>query len=91
MKRRWPVEQRSRKLSIKGVVVSSKMDKTIVVRVERLVRHTVFHKYIRRYMKYKAHDEQNLCKVGDKVLIVESRPLSREKRWRMVEILDKAK
>ena len=91
MKRRWPVEQRSRKLSIKGVVVSNKMDKTIVVRVERLVRHSVFHKYIRRYMKYKAHDEQNLCKVGDKVLIVESRPLSREKRWRMVEILDKAK
>jgi small subunit ribosomal protein S17 len=85
------VEQRSRKLSIKGVVVSSKMDKTIVVRVERLVKHAVFQKYIRRYMKYKAHDEQNLCKVGDKVLIVECRPLSREKRWRMVEILDKAK
>ena len=85
------MEPRSRKISIKGVVVSNKMDKTIVVRVERLVRHAVFHKYLRRYMKYKAHDEQNLCKVGDKVLIVESRPLSREKRWRMAEILDKAK
>ena len=50
-----------------------------------------FSKYIRRYVKYKAHDEQNICKVGDKVLIVESRPLSREKRWRMLEILEKAK
>jgi small subunit ribosomal protein S17 len=78
-------------MSIKGVVVSSKMDKTIVVRAERLVKHTVFHKYMKRFVKYKAHDEQNLCKVGDKVLIIESRPLSREKRWRMVEILDKAK
>ena len=85
------MEQRGNKIAIKGVVVSSKMDKTIVVRVQRLVKHTVFSKYIRRYVKYKAHDEKNLCKVGDKVLIVESRPLSREKRWRMVEILDKAK
>jgi small subunit ribosomal protein S17 len=85
------VEQRGNKIAIKGIVVSSKMDKTIIVRVQRLVKHTVFSKYIRRYVKYKAHDEKNLCKVGDKVLIVESRPLSREKRWRMVEILDKAK
>jgi small subunit ribosomal protein S17 len=85
------VEQRGNKITIKGVVVSSKMDKTIVVRAQRLVKHTAFRKYIRRYMKYKAHDEQNSCKVGDKVLIIESRPLSREKRWRMVEILEKAK
>lgn len=85
------MEQRSNKISVKGVVVSSKMDKTIVVRAERLVKHAVFHKYIKRYVKYKAHDEQNSCKVGDKVLIIESRPLSREKRWRMVEILGKAK
>jgi len=85
------VEQRGNKISIKGVVVSSKMDKTIVVRAERLVKHAVFHKYIKRYVKYKAHDEQNSCNVGDKVLIIESRPLSREKRWRMVEILGKAK
>ena len=84
------MEQRSNKVTIKGVVVSSKMDKTIVVRAERLVKHAVFHKYIRRYVKYKAHDEQNSCKVGDKVLIIESRPLSREKRWRMLEILQKA-
>lgn len=85
------MEQRGNKIAIKGVVVSSKMDKTIIVRVQRLVKHAAFSKYIRRYVKYKAHDEKNLCKVGDKVLIVESRPLSREKRWRMVEILDKAK
>jgi len=85
------VEQRSKKLTVKGIVVSSKMDKTVVVRAERLVKHAVFHKFIKRYVKYKAHDEQNACRVGDKVLIVESRPLSREKRWRMLEILEKAK
>jgi small subunit ribosomal protein S17 len=85
------VGQRGNKITIKGTVVSNKMDKTIVVRAERLVKHSVFHKYIKRYVKYKAHDEQNSSKVGDKVLIVESRPLSREKRWRILEILDKAK
>ncbi len=85
------MEQRGNKIAIKGVVVSNKMDKTIVVRAQRLVKHATFRKYIKRYVKYKAHDEQNSCKVGDKVLIIESRPLSREKRWRMVEILDKAK
>ncbi len=85
------MEQRGKKIAIKGVVVSSKMDKTIVVRVQRLVKHAGFHKFVRRYMKYKAHDEQNSCKMGDKVLIVESRPLSHEKRWRLVQILEKAK
>ena len=84
------VEKSNRK-TIKGVVVSNKMDKTIVVRAERLVKHPAFHKYIRRYVRYKAHDEQNLCNVGDLVLIVETRPLSKEKRWRMREILEKAK
>jgi small subunit ribosomal protein S17 len=82
---------RGNKRTIKGIVVSNKMDKTIVVRAERLVKHAVFHKYIRSYMKYKAHDEQNSCNVGDKVIIVESRPLSHDKRWRMREILEKAK
>ena len=77
--------------TIKGVVVSNKMDKTIVVRAERLVKHPVFHKYIRRHIKYKVHDEENVCNVGDQVLIVETRPLSREKRWRMREVLEKAK
>lgn len=83
--------EKSNKRTIKGVVVSDKMDKTIVVRAERLVRHPVFHKYVRRHVKYKAHDEQNVCKMGDKVLIIEARPMSRDKRWRMLEILEKAK
>ena len=75
----------------KGVVVSTKMDKTIVVKAERLVKHSVFHKYIRRHVKYKAHDEQNQCKLGDTVLIIEARPMSKDKRWRMLEILERAK
>ena len=83
--------ERGNKRVITGVVVSNKMDKTIVVRAERLVKHPVFHKYIRRHMKYKAHDEQNVCNIGDKVLIVVSRPLSKDKRWRMREVLEKAK
>lgn len=76
---------------IKGIVVSNAMDKTIVVRAETLVKHPVFQKYIRKYVKYKAHDEANQCQVGDKVLIVESRPLSKDKRWRMRDILEKTK
>jgi small subunit ribosomal protein S17 len=79
------------KRTIKGVVISNKMDKTIVVKAERLVKHPVFHKYVRKHVKYKAHDEQNQSKLGDTVLIIESRPLSKEKRWRMLEILEKAK
>jgi len=79
------------KRTIKGVVISGKMDKTIVVKAERLVKHPVFHKYVRKHVKYKAHDEQNQCKLGDTVLIIEARPLSKEKRWRMLEILEKAK
>jgi len=85
------MEGRGNQRAIKGVVVSSKMEKTIVVRIERLVKHAVFQKYIRQYAKYKAHDEGNQCRVGDKVLIVESRPLSRDKRWRMRTILERAK
>ena len=85
------MNQRGNKRTIKGVVVSNKMEKTIVVRAERLVKHPIFHKYLRRYVKYKAHDEGNSCQIGDKVLIVESRPLSRDKRWRMRTILEKAK
>ncbi|MCE5210381.1 MAG: 30S ribosomal protein S17 [Deltaproteobacteria bacterium] len=83
--------ERGNKRTIKGVVISNRMDKTIVVRAERLVKHPVFHKYVRKHVKYKAHDEQNQSKLGDTVLIVESRPLSKEKRWRMLEILEKAK
>ncbi|HOK05959.1 MAG TPA: 30S ribosomal protein S17 [Syntrophales bacterium] len=85
------MDERGNRRVIKGVVVSNKMDKTIVVRTERLVKHPVFHKYVRRFAKYKAHDEGNLCNVGDTVLIVESRPLSKDKRWRMRAILEKAK
>ncbi|MGO9138931.1 MAG: 30S ribosomal protein S17 [Syntrophales bacterium] len=85
------MRERGNKRIIKGIVVSNKMDKTIVVRAERLVKHSVFHKYMRRYVKYKAHDEGNTCNIGDKVLIVESRPLSKEKRWRMRTIIERAK
>ena len=83
--------ERGNKRLITGVVVSDKMEKTVVVRTERLVKHQVFKKYIRRHVKYKAHDESNECKAGDKVLIIESRPISRDKRWRVREILEKAK
>ncbi len=76
---------------LNGVVVSNKMDKTIVVRVERVVKDPTFHKYLKRHIKYKAHDEGNACGIGDKVLIVESRPLSKDKRWRVMEVLEKAK
>ncbi len=73
-----------------GVVVSDKMDKTVVVEVKRLVAHPLYKKIIRRRNKFKAHDPQNACQVGDKVLIEESRPLSRDKRWRVKAILEKA-
>ena len=85
------MEERGKKTTIEGVVVSDKMDKTIVVRVERLVKHPIFHKYVKRFVKYKAHDESNDCRKGDRVMIAASRPLSKEKRWRMVQIVEKAK
>jgi len=71
-----------------GRVTSDKMDKTIVVRVERLKRHALYGKVIRLHKKYKAHDEQNNAKIGDLVKIIESRPISKEKRWALVEILE---
>ncbi len=74
-----------------GTVVSDKMDKTVVVLVERLVKHPLYGKYIRRRRKYMAHDENNECKIGDRVLIEETRPLSRRKRWRVKQIVEKAK
>jgi small subunit ribosomal protein S17 len=73
-----------------GVVVSDKMDKTVVVEVKRLVSHPLYKKIIRRRKKFKAHDPENSCGIGDKVLIEETRPLSRDKRWRVKEILEKA-
>jgi len=77
----------SNKKRFVGSVVSDKMDKTVVVRVERLVRHPRYGKVLRRTKKYKVHDEENACRVGDIVRIVESRPLSREKRWSVEEIV----
>ncbi len=71
-----------------GVVVSDKMDKTVVVAVETLKRHRLYHKTVRRTKRYKAHDPNNVCRLGDVVRIVETRPLSKEKRWRVVEILE---
>ena len=72
-----------------GVVTSDKMDKTVVVKVDTLVQHPVYKKYLKRSEKYKAHDEQNRCVVGNKVVITEARPLSRDKRWRVSEIIEK--
>jgi small subunit ribosomal protein S17 len=74
-----------------GVVVSDKMDKTVVVAVEDRVKHALYGKIIRRTTKYKAHDENNECGVGDRVRLMETRPLSATKRWRVMEILEKAK
>ena len=79
-----------RRKVMEGVVVSDRMQKTVVVAVERVTRHPLYKKTIRRTKKYHAHDENNECRVGDRVLIVESRPLSRTKRWRVVRILQRA-
>ncbi len=74
-----------------GKVVSDKMDKTIVVAVEDNVKHPLYKKIVKRTFKLKAHDEENACQVGDKVRVMETRPLSKDKRWRLVEIVEKAK
>ena len=74
-----------------GKVVSNKMDKTIVVAIEDSVKHPLYKKIIKRTVKLKAHDEKNECTIGDRVRVMETRPLSKEKRWRLVEIIEKAK
>ena len=74
-----------------GKVVSDKMDKTIVVAIEDNVRHPLYKKIIKNTVKLKAHDENNECRVGDRVMVMETRPLSKDKRWRLVEIVEKAK
>ena len=74
-----------------GKVTSDKMDKTIVVAVENRVQHPLYKKIIKRTYKLKAHDENNECRIGDKVRVMETRPLSKDKRWRLVEIIEKAK
>ena len=84
-------ESRAFRKTREGLVVSDKMDKTVVVAVEDRVKHPLYGKVIRRTNKLKAHDEQNQCGVGDRVRIMETRPLSATKRWRIVEVLEKAK
>ena len=74
-----------------GMVVSDKMDKTVVVAIQDSVRHPLYKKIIKRTIKLKAHDEQNACGIGDRVRVMETRPISKDKRWRLVEIIDKAK
>ena len=83
-------ERKSNKRTLTGLVVSDKSEKTIVVRVDTLVQHPLVKKYISRRKKFMAHDPNNECSVGDKVQIIESRPLSRRKRWQLVKILEKA-
>ena len=84
------MEERGKRKVLTGVVASDKMEKTVVVMVNRLVLHPVYKKYIRKRTKVKAHDEKNECHIGDKVLLIETRPLSKEKRWRVKEILERA-
>ncbi len=74
-----------------GRVVSNKMDKTVVVAIEDNVKHPLYNKIVKKTVKFKAHDENNTCNIGDRVLIMETRPLSKDKRWRVVEIITKAK
>ena len=84
------MEERNLRKVMIGTVVSDKMDKTVVVAVETSVRHKVYKKTVKRTYKLKAHDEENACKVRDKVKVMETRPLSKDKRWRVVEIVEKA-
>ena len=85
------VKERGRRKVREGLVVSDKMDKTVVVEVEDRVKHPKYGKVIRRTKRYKAHDAENACGVGDRVLLMETRPLSATKRWRVSQILEKAK
>ena len=84
------MEERNLRKVMIGTVVSDKMDKTVVVAVETSVSHKMYRKTVKRTYKLKAHDEENACKVGDKVKVMETRPLSKDKRWRVVEIVEKA-
>jgi small subunit ribosomal protein S17 len=84
------MKNRGLRKSQTGTVISDKMDKTVVVQVDRLVKHSVYKKYVRRRAKYSAHDETNACQIGDRVVIRETRPLSKTKRWRVSQIVEKA-
>ncbi len=84
------MSERGRRRTLVGTVVSDKMDKTVVVRVERLVKDRQYKKYVRRYSRFLAHDEGNACKNGDRVRIIEHRPLSKRKRWKVQDTLARA-
>ena len=84
------MEERNLRKTRVGKVVSNKMDKTIVVAIENSVKHPLYGKIIKRTYKLKAHDENNECQIGDKVKVMETRPLSKEKRWRLIEVVEKA-
>lgn len=84
------MEERNLRKVMIGTVTSDKMDKTVVVSVQTSVKHPMYNKIVKRTYKLKAHDEQNECKMGDKVKVMETRPLSKDKRWRVVEIIEKA-
>ena len=84
-------EQRNMRKTVVGRVVSDKMDKTVVVAIQDSVKHPIYNKVIKRTVQRKAHDENNECRVGDRIRIMETRPLSKDKRWRLVEIIEKAK
>ena len=91
LQRRETVEERNLRKTRVGKVVSDKMDKTITVAIEDHVKHPLYKKIIKETKKFKAHDENNECRIGDRVRIMETRPLSADKRWRLVEIIEKAK
>ncbi len=83
------VEQSESQRTITGTVIGDKMDKTIVVQIERKVKHALYGKYVRRFSKMYAHDEQNTCRIGDVVVIKQTRPLSKTKRWAVIEVVKK--
>ncbi len=83
------MEKRGSQKTLTGTVVSNKMEKSVVVSVERLVKHPVYQKYIRRKAKFMAHDERNECRIGDRVLLTETRPLSKQKRFKVSKVLEK--
>ena len=85
------MEERNLRKTRVGIVVSDKMDKTITVAIQDNVRHPLYNKIVTKTYKLKAHDENNECKIGDKVRVMETRPLSKDKRWRLVEIMERAK
>jgi small subunit ribosomal protein S17 len=83
--------ERTKKRTRVGTVVSDKMQKTVVVQIERLVKHPVYKRYVRRRKRFKVHDEENQCRIGDVITFMETRPMSKDKRWRFVEFVERAK